>query len=103
MDPLLRRAGDDAIPMTYENFLKGLNARGMFRIRPNLDRIRKVMGALGNPEDRWPAIHIAGTNGKGSVAAALESALRAGGYRTGLYTSPHLLDLRERIQINGSP
>lgn len=89
--------------MTYESFLRNLNARGLFRIRPNLDRVQKVLRALGNPQDQWPAIHIAGTNGKGSVAAALESALRASGYRTGLYTSPHLRDLRERIQIDGSP
>src|ERR1019366_3999482 len=75
----------------------------MFRIHPSLDRITKVLGVLGNPQDQWPAIHIAGTNGKGSVAAALESVLRANGYRTGLYTSPHLMDLRERVQINGMP
>ncbi len=88
--------------MTYENFLHNLNSRGMFRIHPNLDRIRKVLRILGNPQDRYPTIHIAGTNGKGSVAAALESVLRANGYRTGLYTSPHLIDLRERVKINGS-
>jgi dihydrofolate synthase/folylpolyglutamate synthase len=89
--------------VTYAAFLKNLNARGMFRIRPDLTRIRKVLALLGNPQDQIPAIHIAGTNGKGSVAAALESVLRASGYRTGLYTSPHLIDLRERIKINGSP
>ena len=89
--------------MTYKEFLKNLNGRGMFRIRPDLERIQKVLAALGRPQNRWPAIHIAGTNGKGSVAAALESVLRACGYRTGLYTSPHLLDLRERIQVNGTP
>ena len=62
--------------VTYQAFLKNLNARGMFRIRPNLDQIRKVLLALGNPQDRYPTIHIAGTNGKGSVAAALESVRR---------------------------
>lgn len=75
----------------------------MFRIRPSLDRIARVLNALGRPQDRWPSLHIAGTNGKGSVAAALESVLRASGYRTGLYTSPHLMDLRERVQVNGEP
>jgi dihydrofolate synthase/folylpolyglutamate synthase len=89
--------------MTYRAFQKNLNRRGMFRIRPDLGRIRKVLATLGHPQNRWPSIHIAGTNGKGSVAAALESVLRAGGYRTGLYTSPHLMDLRERIQVNGAP
>ncbi len=87
--------------MTYERFLKNLNSRGVFHIHPSLDRIRKVLSALGNPQDQTPSIHIAGTNGKGSVAAALESVLRSSGYRTGLYTSPHLVDLRERVKING--
>jgi len=89
--------------VTFNRFLKTLNARGMFRIRPGLGRVRRVLRALGNPHHQWPAIHIAGTNGKGSVAAALESVLRACGYRTGLYTSPHLLDLRERIRVDGLP
>jgi dihydrofolate synthase/folylpolyglutamate synthase len=89
--------------VTYNNFIKNLNARGMFRIRPGLKVIRKVLHALGDPQDRYPTLHIAGTNGKGSVAAALESVLRANRYRTGLYTSPHLLDLRERVMIAGAP
>src|SRR5882724_220148 len=75
----------------------------MFRIRPSLNVIRKVLRALGDPQNRYPTIHIAGTNGKGSVAATLESVLRANHYRTGLYTSPHLVDLRERVMIAGSP
>jgi dihydrofolate synthase / folylpolyglutamate synthase len=87
--------------MTFPELLDDLNARGVFRIRPGLGRIRKVLRALGNPQDRIRAIHIAGTNGKGSVAAALESSLRACGYSTGLYTSPHLIDLRERIRLSG--
>lgn len=89
--------------MTWQSFLKNLETRGVFRIHPSLDRIARVLSVLGNPQDRWPSIHIAGTNGKGSVAAGLESVLRAGGYRTGLYTSPHLVDLRERIQLDGKP
>src|SRR5258706_788107 len=89
--------------MTYESFLKNLNARGMFRIHPSLNRIRKVFSVLTHPQDRLPDIHTAGTSGKGSVAAALESVMRASGYRTGLYTSPHLIDLRERIKIDGVP
>jgi len=89
--------------MTYDRFLEDLNARGMFRIHPSLDRVRKVLSVLGNPQEQYPCIHIAGTNGKGSVSAALESVLRANGYHTGLYTSPHLVDLRERVKIDGSP
>ncbi len=88
--------------MTYSEFLKNLKARGMFRIRPQLDHIRKVLRVLGDPQDAYPVVHIAGTNGKGSVGAALESVLRANAYRTGLYTSPHLIDIRERIAIAGS-
>ena len=89
--------------MTYSQFLKNLNARGMFRIRPKLRPIQNVLHQLDYPQDNYPVIHIAGTNGKGSVAASLESVLRVSGYRTGLYTSPHLLDLRERIKIAGVP
>ncbi len=89
--------------MSYESFIKALARRDVFRIRPGLGRIRKVLAALGSPQDRVPALLIAGTNGKGSVAAALESVLRASGYKTGLYTSPHLIHLLERIKINGQP
>jgi dihydrofolate synthase/folylpolyglutamate synthase len=89
--------------VTFNDFTQNLNARGMFRIRPSLRVIRKVLRVLGDPQDQYPTIHIAGTNGKGSVAAALESVLRANGYRTGLYTSPHLIDLRERVRISGTP
>lgn len=69
----------------------------------NLDRMRALMEALGNPQERYPIIHVAGTKGKGSVCALAASALQAAGYRTGLYTSPHLLDFAERIQIDGEP
>jgi len=69
----------------------------------DLGRMRELMQQLGNPESHYPSIHIAGTKGKGSVAAMCESVLMAAGYKTGLYTSPHLHDYAERIQINGSP
>lgn len=77
-----------------------------FRYSPekfDLGRMRRLMTALGNPEGSYPIIHVAGTKGKGSVAALCASALRVAGYRTGLYTSPHLQDYVERIQIDGEP
>jgi dihydrofolate synthase/folylpolyglutamate synthase len=67
----------------------------------NLDRMFALMEELGNPQGKYPIIHVAGTKGKGSVAALCASALKAAGYKTGLYTSPHLWDYTERIQING--
>src|SRR5436189_3741171 len=67
----------------------------------DLAAMRVLLTALENPERRFPAVLIAGTNGKGSTAATLASILRASGLRTGLYTSPHLIRINERIQING--
>lgn len=69
----------------------------------NLDRMRVLLNELGNPQDKYPIIHVAGTKGKGSVSALCASALNAAGYRVGLYTSPHLLDYCERIQIMNQP
>lgn len=68
-----------------------------------LDTIRALLAGLGNPQERFPSVHIAGTKGKGSTAALCEAALRAAGYRTGLFTSPHLLSMRERIRLDGIP
>ena len=67
-----------------------------------LKTMHELMERLGRPECRFPSVHIAGTNGKGSTAAMLESVLRSAGYRTGLYTSPHLTDMRERVRIDGA-
>jgi dihydrofolate synthase/folylpolyglutamate synthase len=67
----------------------------------NLDRMRDLMALLGNPEQKYPVLHVAGTKGKGSTSALMAAALTAAGYRTGLYTSPHLQDYVERIQIDG--
>jgi len=72
-------------------------------MRPGLDTIRAVMAALGNPQDTLRCIHIAGTNGKGAVAAMLDSVLRAAGYRVARYTSPHLVAINERFFIGGEP
>ena len=69
----------------------------------NLNRMRTLMAELGNPESKYPIIHVAGTKGKGSVSALAASALQAAGYKTGLYTSPHLQDYTERIQVDKRP
>ncbi|HEY51853.1 MAG TPA: bifunctional folylpolyglutamate synthase/dihydrofolate synthase [Caldilineae bacterium] len=67
----------------------------------NLDRMRHLCERLDNPQDRFPSVHIAGSKGKGSTAAMTDSILRAAGYRSGLYTSPHLHSFRERMRIDG--
>jgi dihydrofolate synthase / folylpolyglutamate synthase len=69
----------------------------------NLDRMRALVALLGNPEQKYPVLHVAGTKGKGSTSALMASALTAAGYKTGLYTSPHLQEYTERIQIDGLP
>lgn len=69
----------------------------------NLDRMYALMEELGNPQNKYPIIHVAGTKGKGSVSALCASGLKVAGFKVGLYTSPHLLDFCERIQINGEP
>ncbi|HIE25353.1 MAG TPA: bifunctional folylpolyglutamate synthase/dihydrofolate synthase [Anaerolineales bacterium] len=69
----------------------------------NLDRMRDLMRLLGDPQNDYPIIHIAGSKGKGSTGAFTASALRAADYRVGLYTSPHLQEFTERIQVNGIP
>jgi dihydrofolate synthase/folylpolyglutamate synthase len=77
-----------------------------FRYSPekfDLGRMRAFMAALGDPQFEYPVIHVAGTKGKGSVSALCASALQASGYRVGLYTSPHLQDYVERIQVDGQP
>jgi len=69
----------------------------------NLKRIKKLMNLLGNPQSRYPVVHVAGTKGKGSTSAFIASVLQAAGYKVGLYTSPHLHDYTERIQVNRIP
>jgi len=68
-------------------------------IRPGLGRMRVLLRGLGHPERAYPSIIVAGTNGKGSTSATLASILNVSGYRTGLYTSPHLVELRERWKV----
>lgn len=78
--------------------LWGLERR---HLKLGLDGTRELLAGLSHPESRFASVHVAGTNGKGSVCALVERALRAAGHRTGLYTSPHLVDFRERIRVNG--
>jgi dihydrofolate synthase / folylpolyglutamate synthase len=95
--------------MTYEESVRSLMALGRELAAPQQARVQKfglenitiLAAELGNPHRAIPCVHIAGTNGKGSTAAMLESILRAAGLRTGLYTSPHLERINERIRING--
>lgn len=74
-----------------------------FGIKPGLDRIRFVLDKIGNPHEKLHIFHIAGTNGKGSVASILASVLTEAGYKIGLYTSPHIFSFNERIRVNGRP
>lgn len=83
-----------------ERWLFGLTRFGM---KPGLDTIRALAAAFGDPQRGLRFIHVAGTNGKGSVCHLLERQLRAAGYRTGLFTSPHLLHVGERLRIDGVP
>lgn len=89
--------------MNYPAALSALEARQETRIELGLERVKKHLAKLGNPQDAVPSFHVAGTNGKGSTCAILASVLRAAGYRVGLYISPHLLDVRERMTVNGVP
>ena len=88
--------------MALETFRKLLE-RNRSGIKPGLETIRAVLAKLGNPEKGIAAIHVAGTDGKGAVAAICASVLRAGGYHVGLYVSPHLVNVNERFQIDGAP
>ena len=66
-----------------------------------LDNIRELLSILGDPQNKFKSIHIAGSNGKGSVSAMLSAAMQGNEFKTGLYTSPHLVDFRERIRVDG--
>ena len=85
--------------MSYVNTLKYLNSLQYFGIKFGLNNIKVLLDLLGNPHYRFKAVHIAGTNGKGSVAAFTGSIIALSGYKVGVYTSPHLIDFRERIAI----
>ncbi len=86
----------------YEQILSAIHAHGRFSGTPCLDRIRALLAALGNPQKKLKFVHIAGTNGKGSIAVLTAAALEQAGYRTGLFVSPFVVDFCERIRINGT-
>lgn len=85
----------------YDNAVKLLTSQGKFYINLGLERISQVLHLLGNPQDKLKCIHVAGTNGKGSVCAIISTILTDAGIKTGLYTSPHIFNYTERIKING--
>src|ERR1700761_182985 len=76
---------------------------GQPRRKFELEHMRVLATALGDPQTKFPSVLIAGTNGKGSTSATLASILQAAGYRTGLYSSPHLVRVNERIRVDGVP
>ena len=86
--------------MNLEEALQKLFSLHQFGIKLGLDNIKKLLGYLGNPERKLDAIHIAGSNGKGSTASFISSILQEAGFKVGLYTSPHLIIFNERIRIN---
>ena len=86
---------------THTDCLERMFALRRFGIKLGLVTIRRMLAGLGNPHRRFACIHVAGTNGKGSVASNLAAILRSSGYRVGLYTSPHLVRFNERIKVDG--
>lgn len=89
--------------MTYPEALEYTTSLLKFGIRLGLERFRELLRRVGDPQTTFRAVHVAGTNGKGSTTTFIASALREAGYRTGHYLSPHLFDFRERIQVDGTP
>lgn len=93
---------NEAIDFLYSS-LPTFHRAGPGAYKPGLQTSLRLAELFGNPQYAYPCIHIAGTNGKGSTAHTLAAVLQAAGYRTGLYTSPHIFDFRERIRVNGEP
>ena len=96
--------------MTYEETCEYLftqtanyESQGQTGYKPGLENMQRIDEHYGKPHQNFKTIHIAGTNGKGSVSHTLSAVLQVAGYKVGLYTSPHLLDFSERIRINGQP
>lgn len=95
--------------MTYNEAIEYLYAAtpqfqsiGAAAYKPGLDTVRTLAAQFGNPQKRYPIVHVAGTNGKGSTSHTIAAVLQSSGYKVGLYTSPHLVDFRERMRVNGA-
>ncbi len=88
---------------TYEEIVESILEIPKFTTKNKLDHTRNLLRKLGDPQDSFKVIHVAGSNGKGSVCACIESALRQSGKRTGLFTSPHLVCIEERFALQGTP
>jgi dihydrofolate synthase/folylpolyglutamate synthase len=95
--------GEQLNDAAYRAALDALFARTTGQWKLGLERVEAFLDVLGRPHDRLRVLHVAGTNGKGSVCAMLEAALRARGLKVAKYTSPHLVDFRERFLIDGQP
>jgi len=89
--------------MSYTDALDYLYRLQWHGIQPGLERMERLLRLIDHPEQKYRSVHIGGTNGKGSTAATVASILKRGGYRVGLYTSPHLIDFSERIRVSGVP
>ncbi|MDE6309123.1 MAG: bifunctional folylpolyglutamate synthase/dihydrofolate synthase, partial [Muribaculaceae bacterium] len=94
--------------MTYQESLDFLYTQhpqfqrvGASAYKPGLSRVIQLSEQFGNPHEQFKSIHVAGTNGKGSTSSMIAAVLQSAGYKVGLYTSPNLVDFRERIRING--
>ncbi|MGL4913632.1 MAG: bifunctional folylpolyglutamate synthase/dihydrofolate synthase, partial [Romboutsia sp.] len=87
--------------MNYNESLKYLTETHKFGMRLGLDNTKKLLELLGNPQESLKIIHVAGTNGKGSVCSFVSTILKEAGYKVGLYTSPYLETFTERIRVNG--
>jgi dihydrofolate synthase/folylpolyglutamate synthase len=92
-----------ALDLTYRETIERLFEKTGSKISPGLERTEQLLDSLGDPHRKYPSFHVAGTNGKGSTVATLDALLRFGGRRVARYTSPHLVDFRERIAIDGVP
>jgi dihydrofolate synthase/folylpolyglutamate synthase len=100
---MLSRQSDSTRRPLSPDAQRFLDSRELFGWQLGLSRVKRLSRLFGDPHRRYAVIHIAGTNGKGSTAATLEAILKSAGFRTGLYTSPHLVSITERIRIDGLP
>ena len=92
---------ENQVNLDKQKVLEKLYSFQRFGIKPGLERTLELLNSVNNPHQKLKFIHVAGTNGKGSVTSSLASILSESGYKVGLYTSPHIFEFNERIRING--